>query len=84
MVSTTAPWGYKAAQFAANGLCGAMDIIGDAHGFLSSVGQPHSQGLRGPGESLVERYAVLQDLPRVRIPRYDRRLRADTGTPAFD
>jgi 2-methylcitrate dehydratase PrpD len=40
LASTTAPLGVQAAQFAANGLRGAMEILGDARGFLSSFGQP--------------------------------------------
>ncbi|MFN8625433.1 MAG: MmgE/PrpD family protein [Candidatus Binatia bacterium] len=43
-VSMTAPLGVQAAQLAANGLCGATDILGDAHGFLGSFGQPPLAG----------------------------------------
>lgn len=43
-VSMTAPLGVQAAQFAANGLCGAMDILGAAHGFLANFGQPPVAG----------------------------------------
>jgi len=44
-VAMTAPLGVQAAQCAANGLCGAPQVLEDLHGVLGGCGQPPLPGM---------------------------------------